>query len=196
MTEPYIKLNMWMAAELKLSGNELIAFAVVHHYTGCAGGYSQGMERLASWIGCARSKAYDAMASLSAKGLIKLSVPSKGRVPAVYVSLVNRSESGRLKSKEGDGYPSQIGTVNRPESGHYIENIENIKNTPPIIPPKGGSANADAKPKQKRRGRPPRSQSYMQGERYPEDKLRRMGISLGEEFYDDTIESMREELRT
>ena len=37
----------------------------------------------------------------------------------------------------------------------------------------------------------------MQGPTYTKSELKDMGISFGEEFYeDDTIESMKEELRT
>ena len=175
MSEPFIKLNMWMASELNLSGNELIIFAVIHQYTAYQGGYDRGMNGLTDWTGCARSKAYEAVNRLIDKGLVERSSASKGRNPTVYRSKVNRPETGRF----WDGKPSQNGTVNRPETGHLIDSIDSIDNTP-YNPPKRGT---ERKPYRPRRKNP--ALNYDQGGSYDKETLKQQyGISFGEEFYE------------
>ena len=181
MSEQFVKLHTWMT-ELGLNPSELIVFAVIHGYTASCGEYHGGVEVLGKWTGLRRQHVYPFLKSLVDKGLIRQTRTSGGRHAAAYISLVNRPNigqfDGRLTVRNRDGKPSEIGT--------HIDNIDIIDNPP--TPLGGGRANADARPERKRRSnsRRNRALNYMHSEhRYTEDDLRKMGISLGEEFYDN-----------
>lgn len=175
--------------ELGISGNELIAFAVIYGYTVSCGGYQGGMETLGKWCGVNRQNAYRYLQPLIEKGLVKQVKGSGGRNAAVYISTVQPSQNETVKEKQmrrltvsnRDGKPSQIET--------HIDNIDIIDT--PYSPPKGDSANADAKPERKRRtsGKRRRAVDIISSESdYSPEGLKRMGISQGEEFYDSLDE--------
>lgn len=135
MSEPFIKLNMWMASELNLSGNELIIFAVIHSYTEYKGGYDGGASQLGKWAGVSRQNVYRYLAPLIERGYVEAH-GTGGRKPTVYVSKAsNRLKLRQLKNMSDeptvsnrDSKPSQIETP--------IDIIDdcNINNTP-LYPP-------------------------------------------------------------
>lgn len=186
MSEQFVKLHKWMT-ELGLNPSELIAFAVIHHYTAYQGGYAGGALALAKWCGIAKSKIYRVLDKLIEREyVVKLKV-SKGRGTSVYASIVNCPQTGQLEGAKGDSCLSPNGTVNCPKTGHYIDNryIDN-----PPTPLKGGSASAGAKPGERKRRRgapkPNRALNYLRGKTdYSDEELRKLGISMGEEFYED-----------
>lgn len=194
MSEPFVKLNMWMASELGLSGNELIVFAVIHHYTQWKGGYSGGMEPLMQLTGVGRRSAFYIVDKLIKKNLVALPAPAKGRNHSTYVSLVNRATDCTDEENEPCNglHPTvQNTTPNRATDCTLLDN-RYIDNTP-SIPLKGGSANADAKPERKRRKsrKYNRALNYIHGEIYTEDKLKALGVSFGEELYGDIQDEIR-----
>ena len=168
MSEPFIKLNMWMATELNLSGNELIVFAVIHGYTASCGEYHGGVEVLGKWTGLRRQHVYPFLKSLTDKGLIKQTRASGGRHAAAYISLVNRPNIGQLDGQltvlNRDSKPSEIGT--------HIDNKDNIDT--PYSPPRGDSANANAKQRARRRSRS--AHNYQEAPRLTRDDLVEMGV--------------------
>ena len=173
MSEQFVKLHTWMT-ELGLNPSELIAFAVIHHYTVYQGGYAGGALALAKWCGIAKSKIYRVIDKLIEKEYVVKLKASKGRGTSVYASIVNCPKTGQLESTEQDSYLSQNRTVNCPKTGHYIDNryIDN-----PPTPLGGGRA---------RKRKPNRALKYQRGgEDYSTEGLARMGISTGEEFYDN-----------
>lgn len=179
MSEQFVKLHSWMT-ELGLNPSELIAFAVIHHYTVYQGGYAGGALALAKWCGIAKSNIYHVIETLIGKQLIVKLKASKGRGTSVYASIVNCPKTGQLESTEQDSYLSQNRTVNCPQTGHYIDNryIDT-----PYSPPKRG----------KHKKRIPRSLNYMHGDPLTEDNLNAMGITMGSEFYDykDSLTELR-----
>ena len=175
-------MHKWMT-ELGLNPSELIAFAVIHHYTVYQGGYAGGALALAKWCGIAKSKVYRVIDKLIEKEYVVKLKASKGRGTSVYASIVNCPKTGQLESTEQDSYLSQNRTVNCPKTGHYIDNryIDN-----PPTPLGGGRA---------RKRKPNRALKYQRGgEDYSTEGLARMGISTGEEFYDnkDYTDSLNE----
>ena len=199
MSEQFIKLHSWMT-EIGLSGNELIVFAVIHHYTQWKGGYSGGMEPLMQLTGVGRRSAFYIVDKLIKKNLVALPAPAKGRNHSTYVSLVNRATDCTDEENEPcNGLHSTVQntTPNRATDCTLLDNryIDN-----PPTPLKGGSANADAKPE--RRRRPSRSYNralnYIHGETYTKERLKELGVSFGEELYgdDETVQTALNEIRT
>ena len=174
--------------ELGLNPSELIALAVIHHYTVYQGGYAGGALALAKWCGIAKSNIYHVIETLIGKQLIVKLKASKGRGTSVYASIVNCPKTGQLESTEQDSYLSQNRTVNCPKTGHYIDNryIDT-----PYSPPKGDDAHAGAKSERKRRSSGKRGRAVdiiPSGIDYSTEGLKKMGISQGEEFYDSLDE--------
>jgi hypothetical protein len=174
--------------ELGLNPSELIAFAVIHHYTAYQGGYAGGALALSKWCGIAKSKIYRVLDKLIEKEYVVKLKTSKGRGTTVYASIINCPQTGQLEDAKGDSYLSRKGTVNCPETGHYIDNryIDT-----PYSPPKGDSANAGAKSgaSERKRRRPRRATNIISsGDDYSDERLAEMGITMGKEFYDSLDE--------
>ena len=166
-----------------MNPSELIAFAVIYHYTVYQGGYAGGALALAKWCGIARSKVYRVIDKLIEREYVVKLKASRGRGTSVYASIVNCPQTGQLEGAKGDSCLSPNGTVNCPQTGHYIDNryIDT-----PYSPPKRGRA---------RKRKPNRALNYQRGgEDYSTEGLARMGISTGEEFYDnkDYTDSLNE----
>ena len=183
MSEQFVKLHRWMISDLKLTGNELLVFATIHHATVYQDGYDEGMEPLMELTGLVRSKVYKLLAGLKERGYIGLAKASKGRTHSTYISLVNRPPEGTVKKSRPSPQPSPIGDSTVPQGGHYIDNryIDT-----PYSPPTRGTANADAtlEHKPRTRKRKNRALVYEQGPKYTRDDLKALGISLGEEIYE------------
>jgi hypothetical protein len=184
--------------ELGLNPSELIAFAVIHHYTAYQGGYAGGALALSKWCGIAKSKIYRVLDKLIEKEYVVKLKASKGRGTSVYASIVNCPQTGQLEGTKGDSCLSPNGTVNCPQTGHYIDNryIDT-----PYSPPTRGTANAGAKPGERKRHRGAsknRALNYLKGSyNYSDEELRKLGISMGEEFYEDeATEAALGEIRT
>ena len=184
MPEPFVKLNMWMASELGLSGNELIVFAVIHGYTAFCGGYQGGMDMLGKWCGLSRRNAYRVISPLIEKGLVKQTVSSKGRNASVYVSLVNRVNMTQLDAQltvsNRDGKPCQNDT--------HIDNNRYI-DKPPVSPLKGGGTAKPQRPRRKTRSQE-RATNILTDPRLAED-VERIVKESSEEFYQDSLDELR-----
>jgi hypothetical protein len=169
--------------ELGLNTSELIAFAVIHGYTVSCGGYQGGMEMLGKWCGTSRQHAYRYLKPLIDKGFVKQVKASGGRNAAVYISTVKPSQYGtveedqlgRLTVPKRDGKPSQYGT--------HIDNNRYIDT--PYSPPKRG----------RHKKSPNRALNYLHGKPLTEEEMKAMGISTGQEFYDEDYNDLISEMR-
>ena len=178
-------MHSWMT-ELDLSGNELIVFAVIHSFTTHGRGYDGGLSGLAKWTGCTERGVFKVLLRLEERGLVTKAKPSKGRVSNLYLSTVNHEQSSGLTMNKVH--------VNHEQSSYDKKDKINIDT--PLYPPKGGSENADAKPGERKRPprrKPPRALNHIHGDcSYSDEELERMGISTGQEFYDDYKDSLTE----
>ena len=190
MSEPFIKLNMWMATDLHLTGNELIVFAVIHSFTVAGRGYDGGLDGLAKWTGSSARAVSSVLDRLISKGVIEKITASKGRVSNLFLSKINHEESSRLNNEENSGLTMKNLHPNHEESSYDKKDKKDI-NITPSIPLKGGSANADARSERTRRTSGKRRRAVdiiSSGVDYSAEGLRQMGISQGEEFYDSLDE--------
>lgn len=70
--ENYVVLQGFMITELKLKGNELIAYALIHGYSqGEQGIFTGSQSYIASWLNCSRATTNKVLKSLVDKGLLR-----------------------------------------------------------------------------------------------------------------------------
>lgn len=196
MSEQFVKLHKWMGS-MGLTPNELMIFAVIHSFTENGRGYDGGLADLAEWVGCTARSVNNAVKHLVDAGWIVKSKPSKGRVSCLYLS--NHEKISGLREEKFSGL-----TMKKFHSNHEnfsYDKKDKINIDTPLYPPKGGSENADAKPGERRRprGAPKnRALNYLKGSyNYSDEELRKLGISMGEEFYEDeATEAALGEIRT
>lgn len=82
-----VTIKGWMSKELKLSGNDLIIFAVLQRFTEERGEYSSGYQFLADSAGCDRITAIKVIQRLAQRGLIdKVDEVENGRVIRAHLS--------------------------------------------------------------------------------------------------------------
>lgn len=193
MSEQFVKLHSWMT-ELDLSGNELIVLAVIHSFTTHGRGYDGGLSGLAKWTGCTERGVFKVLTRLEERGLVSKAKPSKGRVSNLYLSMVNHEQSSRLENEQSSGLTMNKVHVNHEQSSYNKKDKKDIDT--PLYPPKGGSENADAKPGERKRPprrKPPRALDHIHGNcSFSDEELKRLGISTGQEFYDDYKDSLTE----
>jgi predicted transcriptional regulator len=175
-----------------LTPNELMIFAVIHSFTENGRGYDGGLAYLAEWVGCTARSVNNAVKHLVDAGWIVKSKPSKGRVSCLYLS--NHEKISGLREEKFSGL-----TMKNFHGWNEIfsyDKKDKINIDTPLYPPKGGSENADAKPGERKRPprrKPPRALNHIHGDcSYSDEELKRMGISTGQEFYDDYKDSLTE----
>lgn len=170
-----------------MNPSEMIAFAVIHHYTAYQGGYAGGALALAKWCGIAKSNIYHVIETLIGKQLIVKLKASKGRGTSVYASIVNCPKTGQLEGTEQDSYLSQNRTVNCPKTGHYIDNryIDN----PPVSPLGGDSAGRPQRPRRRTRSQE-RATNIISNPGVIEAAERIVRESSAE-FYQDSLNELR-----
>ena len=67
----YINIQGWMKTQLGLSGNELLAFAIIFGFSqDCESEYSSGVNYLSDWLGCSYPTALSILKKLTDKGFI------------------------------------------------------------------------------------------------------------------------------
>ena len=197
MSEQFVKLHKWMGS-MGLTPNELMIFAVIHSFTENGRGYDGGLADLAEWVGCTARSVNNAVKHLVDAGWIVKSKPSKGRVSCLYLS--NHEKISGLREEKFSGL-----TMKKFHSNHEnfsYDKKDKINIDAPLYPPKGKSANAGAKSGERKRHRgaskPSRALNYLRGNTdYSEQGLHNLGISTGEEFYEDeATEAALGEIRT
>lgn len=68
----YVSLQGWMITDLKLSGNELIVYAIIYGFSQTTGNrFTGSLNYLASWLNATKQTALNALQKLVAKGLIE-----------------------------------------------------------------------------------------------------------------------------
>lgn len=79
-----------MVTELKLTGYELLAYALVHQMTQAkAGQYTGGVPYLAAWLGCSGNTARKYLHKLESRGLIKSYEGSNNGVPFRFYQVID-----------------------------------------------------------------------------------------------------------
>lgn len=69
--ENYITIQGWMVTDLKLSGNELLAFAIIYGFSqGGNSGFNGGLKYLMEWLGSTKKTVISALSSLVEKGFV------------------------------------------------------------------------------------------------------------------------------
>ena len=119
----------WMVTGLRLSGNELVAFALVHQFSQSdAGIYNGGPRYLAEWIGCTVDTARKYLHSLMQKGLIE-------NEDTEINGVLFRSYRVKYPLKNLGGYPKkQVGVPQNLGIENNIENNINISISNPLPP--------------------------------------------------------------
>lgn len=175
MSEPFVKLNMWMA-ETDLNPTEMIILAVIHSYTEGGGEYFGGIAGLMKWTHCSDRTVQISLKHLVQDGWIIVKAESRGRNASRYVS--NPEKISGFNPEESSPLPRRNFGVN-PEESSPNKNIDKntYKNTP-YSPPQRGTD----RPRKSRRHNPA---AYQSGEDYSREALQEKGISFGEEFYTD-----------
>lgn len=86
MKDSYIVIQSWMVEELKLKGNELIVFAVIHGFSQDGEHWYRGTRaHLAEWCGATKGTVSNALRSLEEKGFIeRREIEQYGAVKILY----------------------------------------------------------------------------------------------------------------
>lgn len=131
--EEYYAIAGWMVNELELSGNELLCYAIVYHYSQLESHEFYGsLSFLSESLRCSKSTAQKALQCLVDKGLIiKRNDIFNGVTYAKYSAIgrVYRKSVGYTENDEGvyrksvGGIP-KIGTNNKNTDKIYINTIE------------------------------------------------------------------------
>lgn len=82
----------WMVSELHLTGNELLAYAVIYGFSQDGASAFRGtLAYIAEWLGCSKSSAHRTLKRLTERGLIEASADGGGWVckPADAIHSVN-----------------------------------------------------------------------------------------------------------
>lgn len=122
--ENYYTVQGWMINRLKLSGNELLAFAVIYGFSQTDGTvFSGSLDYLCKSIGCARRAALNVLERLMDKGLIfKQKYDKNGLKNTAY--FCNLKALNDLTSAEN----APVQNV-RPDNSYIYNNILSTKST-------------------------------------------------------------------
>lgn len=129
--ENYYTVQGWMINRLKLSGNELLAFAVIYGFSQTDGTiFSGSLDYLCKSIGCARRAALNVLERLMDKGLIfKQKYDKNGLKNTAY--FCNLKALNDLTSAEN----APVQNV-RPDNSYIYNNIlstKSTKHTSPLV---------------------------------------------------------------
>ena len=111
MKDSYITVCEFMIRDLKLKGNRLLAFAVIHSYSQDSGEYYAGMQYLAYWMGTSKQTAITVVKSLVEDGLIsRTEGVRRGKKRGIYKSLFDNSGVKKLDPKDDDSESNEVNT--------------------------------------------------------------------------------------
>lgn len=100
--ENYIQIQGWMINDLKLSGNELMTYALIYGFSQDGESkFTGSINYVCSWLNCTRPTASKALAGLVEKKLISKTVVSVNNVHFnQYQILIGGKETLRGGSKD------------------------------------------------------------------------------------------------
>lgn len=122
--ENYINIQGWMTTELGLTGNELLAYAIIFGFSQDEESqYQGGVKYIAEWLGCSYPTALSVLKSLYKKGLVdKIEVSNeKGRF--VNYMVIKNLDGGLLKN-----LTTPIKKFNNPPIKNFNTEIKDINN--------------------------------------------------------------------
>lgn len=89
----FYTIHEWMITKLNLSGNELICFAVIYHFTMSEKGKFNGtLKELSSWIGCTFVTTISVLKKLFNKGLIAKEISLINGTKFCYYSTIKKGD--------------------------------------------------------------------------------------------------------
>jgi hypothetical protein len=125
----YIVIQGWMINDLKLNGNELLAFALIYGF--CKDGQSKftgSLNYLCEWLNCSRNTAIKSLNDLSKKNLIKKEQVEQNKVIfnkySVSEWVVQKLHGGSSESALGGSAETAPNNTN---INNTINNIEERK---------------------------------------------------------------------
>lgn len=133
----------WMVSELHLTGNELLAYAVIYGFSQDGASAFRGtLAYIAEWLGCSKSSAHRTLKRLTERGLIEASADGGGWVckPADAIHSVNteapeafqNGTAAEPERSETERAPFQNGTKSFQNGTDTLSNYNNYrdKDTP------------------------------------------------------------------
>ena len=100
--ENYITIQGWMVNELKLTGNDLICYALIYGFTqnGCY--WDKSLSYISDWLGISKRSMIDLIKRLSERGLLeKHTYEANGVKTCMYKAIVKNFTSGEESSSRG-----------------------------------------------------------------------------------------------
>lgn len=126
--ESYITIQGWMVNDLKLTGNELLVYAVIYGFSQDGETkYTGSRQYLADWCGCSKPTIQAALNKLTERGLIiKDEIFSNGVKYCTYVANLTTSKEILLPGKKI--LPPQLKNLTTPSKEILPNNINNTIN--------------------------------------------------------------------
>ena len=103
--DSYICIEAFMVNELKLSGNELIVYAIIYGFSQDGKSFFSGSHSyLAEWCGCSERSIWNQINSLIAKGLLEKKTRKEGSLTFCYYRAI-RPETSTENIADGKSLP-------------------------------------------------------------------------------------------
>lgn len=117
----YITVQGWMITELKLSGNELLCYALIYGFSqDTISKFSGSINYISEWLNCSRQTVINVLKSLQEKCLIEKSSQNDN---GVFCYGVKKLDWGESKILTGGSQKIRLNNIDN-----------NINNIPPIVP--------------------------------------------------------------
>lgn len=126
--ESFITIQGWMATELKLSGNELLVYALIYGFSQDGESEFRGsINYICGWLNCTRPTASKALSNLVEKGLITKTTKIENNMTFNRYKII----LGGVKNLYGGGKETlQGGSKETLHHNIVLDNIENNINIP------------------------------------------------------------------
>lgn len=132
--ENYITIQGWMRKELGLSGNELLAYALVYGFSQDSESTFRGsLSYVAEWLGCSKQTAITTLRKLVEKGFIeRIEEPING-ILFVRYRILTGGKNSLIGGSKNLTTPSQNFLPNNNSKDNKEDKKENNKFTPPTV---------------------------------------------------------------
>lgn len=156
---------------------EVIVLSYIASFTVFGEGYYAGQDRLAEECHCSTKTIQRTLDALKDRGLVL----SEGRKKTYSTTVYKASPAVLALLATAKNFRSAKSKCPPEQDNLTVKSVEEEKRNPPY-PPKGAKVRKELKSKIKKN----RALDYIcTGETYTEEGLRKMGISTGEEFYEE-----------
>lgn len=134
--ENYITIQGWMRKELGLSGNELLAYALVYGFSQDGESTFRGsLSYVAEWLGCSKQTAITTLRKLVEKGLIeRIEEPING-ILFVRYRILSGGQNSLIGESKNLTTPSQNFLPNNNSINNQEDKKENKKENNKFTPP-------------------------------------------------------------